>query len=237
MNFESPTEKIYSRIRINEVKKYCHLIDIGSEVNCYNLTSRQVIKIFNPELVKYDTKLFIPDSIYGNNTYIFIDEIIRCCNQIVAYTMKYVRGPNLSIKDSVILFYNLSYSMLLEYITILVQDSKKLANHGIQVFDCFKTNIILSPTGFRQIDCVDFKPQDMDQSIIEKENIRLMCQTIYDCLIAPYLSTFISNINLKPDEFTESPVEFIKELRVKSQEYSDTEIITIGDTKKLVRKR
>ena len=157
--------------------------------------------------------------------------------KIVAYTMQFVKGPTLTNSEATNLFYNLSYNMLLDYITILLEDSKFQSLHGIQVFDCFPSNIILSQTGFRQIDCVDFKIKDKDPKIIEKENIHLMCQTIYDYMIAPYLSTFISNHKLKPIDFTESPYEFIKELKRISDNYSDTEIITIGDTKKLSRKK
>ena len=236
MEFTKPKEIIYTKRMLNDIKRVCHRIDIGSEITCYNITSRQVIKIFNPE-INLNNKLLLPHNIYGNNTYVFIDSIIKCYNQIVAYTMQFVPGKTLINQESIDLFYNLSYDILLNYITILIEDSKFEANHGIQVFDCFPTNIILSPTGFRQIDCVDFIYKDKDPSIIEKENIRLMCQTIYDYIIAPYLSTFISNNKLKPTDFTEAPYEFIKELKKISENYSDTEIITIGDTKKLSRKK
>jgi hypothetical protein len=56
-------------------------------------------------------------------------------------------------------------------------------------------------------------------------------------MIAPYLSTFISNNKLKPADFTDSPIEFIQELKKKSENYSDNQIRTLGDTKKLLRKR
>ena len=230
MDFIKAKEEIYS------IKKYCHKTDIGSEITCYNITSKQVIKIFDRD-IDTNTKLLLPHDIYGNNTYVFIDNIIKCCNEIVAYTMKFVRGPKLGTINSIELFYNLSYSMLLEYMTILLHDSKFEAQHGIQVFDCFPSNIILSSTGFRQIDCVDFQLKDKDPKSIETENIRLMCQTIYDYMIAPHLSTFISNNKLRPTDFTESPLEFIRELKKISENYSNTEIITIGDTKKLSRKR
>lgn len=236
MEFIKPNETIYSIKKLNDIKRYCHKIDIGSEITCYNITSRQVIKIFNSG-IDLSTKLLLPHNTYGNNTYIFIDSIIKCCNQIVAYTMQFVKGKTLNSPESINLFYKLSYDILLDYITILIHDSRFEANHGIQVFDCFPSNIILSPTGFKQIDCVDFKHKDKDPSIIEKENIRLMCQTIYDYVLAPYLSTFISNNKLKSTDFTDSPYEFIKELKRISENYSDTEIITIGDTKKLARKK
>lgn len=236
MKLTKPKEEIYSLKKLNDVKKYCHRIDIGSEVTCYNITSKQVIKIFDKN-IDPNTKLLLPHNIYGNNTYIFIDKIIKCCNEIVAYTMQFVKGPTISNVEAINLFYNLSYNMLLDYITILIEDCKFEANHGIQVFDCFPSNIILSSTGFKQIDCVDFKLKDKDPSIIEKENIHLMCQTIYDYMIAPHLSTFISNHKLKPRDFTESPYEFIKELKRISENYSDKEIVTIGDTKKLSRKK
>jgi len=236
MELIKPKEEIYSIKKLNDVKKYCHKIDIGSEITCYNITSKQVIKIFDKN-INPNTKLLLPHNIYGNNTYVFIDKIIKCCNEIVAYTMQFIKGPNLFNIEATNLFYNLTYNMLLDYITILLEDSKFEANHGIQVFDCFPSNIILSPNGFKQIDCVDFKIKDKDPNIIEKENIHLMCQTIYDYMICPHLSTFISNHKLKPIDFTDSPYEFIKELKKISENYSDTEIITIGDTKKLSRRK
>lgn len=229
----------YDRKRINDIKKYAHFIDFGSEISCYNLTSRQVIKFFNLEQTDPKTKLLLSDSIYGNHTYPFVDEIItsKYSKEIIAYTMKYIKGSKLDKIESLNLFYNLSYSMLTEYLTILTLDSKNLANNGIKAFDCMDSNIILSPTGFRQIDCIDFILQDRDPSIIEKDNIKLMCLTIWDSLIVKYLSTFLANNNLNQQDFITTPIEFIKELQKISQNYSDNEIITLNDTKKLSRKK
>ena len=151
--------------------------------------------------------------------------------------MKYVKGARLGKEESIKLFYSLSYNMLIEYLNILTSDSKTLANYGIQAFDCRENNIILSSTGFRQIDCIDFKIVDVDPNITTKINIELMCITIWESLITKHLSTFLINNNLKLNQFTESPIEFIQELKRISQEYSDTEIITIEDTKKLSRKK
>lgn len=236
MDLIKAKEEIYSIRKFYDIKRYCHQVDFGSEITCYNITSKQVIKIFNKD-TNLSTKLLLPHNIYGNNSYVFIDSIIKTCNEIVAYTMQFVKGPNLENPESLKLFYNLSYSTLLDYIAILIEDSRFEANHGIQVWDCYPSNVILSPTGFRQIDCVDFKLVDKDPTAIEKLNIELMCNTIYDYLISIYLSTFIRNNNLKPSNFTDSPYEFIKELKRISENYSDTEIITIGDTKKLSRKK
>lgn len=238
MSLQNAQIQTFTAKDILYIKKYFrNPIDIGSEVSCYRLSSKQVIKIFDMNTVNLNTKLFLPDNIYGTDTFIFVDAIQKYCNKIFSYTMKYIKGTRLGKSDSIKLFYELSYNMLLNYITTLLTDCKLIANHGIEAFDCFENNIILSNEGFKQIDCVDFTIQDKDPSLIEKENIRLMCQTIWDSLIAPQLSTFISNNNLKPGDFITSPYEFIEELKNISQQYSDTEIITLGDTRKLSRKR
>jgi len=230
-------EEIYTIKKINDIKRNAHFIDFGSEVSCYNLTSKQVIKFFDMNTTDPTKKLLIDDQIYGTNTYPFADAIQTHCKQIISYTMKFVRGTTLDKQKSIDLFYNLSYNMLLEYLTILILDSKSIANHGIQAFDCRDSNIIFSPTGFRQIDCIDFQTPDKDPNIIEKTNIQLMCITIWDSLISPYLSTFLANNNLHQFQFTESPLDFIKELKSISQKYSDTKIITLGDTKKISKKK
>lgn len=237
MNLQRSKEQIFTKQQIQYIKSYCHLIDIGSEVTCYNLSSKQVIKVFDVKPIDTNTKLFIPDNIYGTNTYIFTDAIQIYCGKVFSYTMKYINGARLGRIDAINLFYNLSYNLLLNYIETLIKDSKTIAKYGIQCFDCFENNIILSNTGFRQIDCVDFTQQDKDPTEIEKENIKLMCQTIWDSLIAPQLSTFMANNKLYQYDFTESPYEFIQELRNKSQNLSDSEIITLDDTKKLSRKK
>lgn len=237
MILQKPKEQIFTKKDIQYIRSYCHLIDIGSEVSCYNLTSKQVIKLFDFNLVDTSTKLFIPDNIYGTNTYIFTDAIQIYCGKIVSYTMKFIKGARLGREDTIKLFYSLSYNLLLEYIEILVKDSITIANHGIQAFDCFENNIILSDSGFKQIDCVDFYEKDIDPSIISKENIKLMCQTIWDSLIAPKLSIFITNNNLDRNDFYSSLYEFIQELKRISQELSNNEIITLEDTKKLTRKK
>ena len=210
-------------------------IDIGSEITCYHFPNKQVIKFF--EDIDPTLKLLIDDKKYGNNTFIFVNEIITYCNKIIAYTMKYINGFNLDNFEAINLFYKLSYDILFEYLTILLNDCKLLSNYGIEVFDCHKTNIILSQTGFKQIDCVDFIEKDIDPKEIDKKNIYLMCHTIYECLIAPYLSTFITNNNLDSEEFKRNPLEFIQKLKTISQNYSDSEIITLSDTKKLARKK
>lgn len=237
MQLEKVKEQTFTKSDIHSIKKYCNFIDFGSEVSCYNLTSKQVIKFFDLSRVDTSTKLFIPNTIYGTNTFIFTDAIQTYCGKIVSYTMKFVKGARLGRIETINLFYNLSYNLLLEYIETLIKDSKSIANHGIQAFDCFENNIILSNTGFKQIDCVDFTIQDKDPTIIEKENIKLMCQTIWDSLIAPQLSTFMANNNLSQSDFNESPYEFIQELKRISQSLSDTEILTLEDTKKLSRKK
>ena len=236
MEFKKAKEKNISNPKLREIRDYAHVVNFGSEITCYNVTSKHVIKIFK-STVDVNSKLLIPHNIYGTNTYIFIDCIINYYNKIIAYTMQYIKGPILTNHATIKLFYDLTYETLLEYIDTLLKDSKTEANHGIQVYDCFPSNIILSENGFKQIDCVDFKYIDKDPSEIEKENIRLMCQTIYDYVIAPHLSTFIINHNLTPGDFTHSPYEFIKELKTISENYSDEEIITLNDTKILSRKK
>lgn len=235
MNLQRANIEIYTKQKIIDIKRYAHFIDFGSEVSCYNLTPKQVIKFFDITPVDPEKKLLIADNLYGTNTYPFTDKIQKYCNKIISYTMKYVSGKRLGKESSLKLFYELSYNLLFEYIETLMKDSKTIANYGIEVFDCRENNIILSSTGFVQVDCIDFKLKDKEPEIIEKENIKLICQTIYDCLIAPHLSTFIKDNNLNPNDFTESPYEFIKEIKRISENYSDTEIITIGDTKKLSR--
>lgn len=237
MNLQKVKEQILTKKDIHNIKTYCHFIDIGSEISCYNITSKQVIKIFDVTHVDTSKKLLIPDRVYGTDTYLFADAVQIYCNKIFSYTMKYVKGARLGKEDSIILFYNLSYDLLLKHIETLVNDSKTIANQGIQAFDCFENNIILSNNGFKQIDCVDFFEKDIDPSIITKENIRLMCQTIWDSLIVPRLSIFISNNNLNQADFCQSPYEFIIELKRISEKLSDTEIITLNDTKKLIRRK
>lgn len=238
MELQKAKQETFTISQIKYIKEYCKFIDIGSEVSCYRLNFKQVIKIFdvNPN-IDPNKKLFLPDNIYGSNTFVFIDAIQIYCNKIYSYTMKYVEGARLGKSSSIKLFYELSFSMLYDYMTTLVNDCKKLANQGIQAFDCFENNIILSNTGFKQIDCVDFTQQDKDPTLIEQENIKLMCQTIWDSLIAPQLSTFLANNNLNFNEFKESPTQFIEELKIISQKHSDTEIITLEDTRKLARKK
>ena len=230
-------EEIYTKKKIIDIKRNAHFIDFGSEVSCYNLTPTQVIKFFDMAPTNPAEKLLIDNKIYGTHTYPFVDNIQSYCGKIVSYTMKYVRGARLGKIDSINLFYNLSYSMLLEYLTILISDSKTLANQGIQAFDCRENNIILSTTGFRQIDCIDFLTPDKDPTIIEKTSIKLMCVTIWDSLIGPYLSTFLANNDLLQYQFIESPIDFIKEMKSLSQNYSDTEILTLGDTKRISKRK
>lgn len=237
MNLQKANEEIYTKKKIIDIKRYAHFIDFGSEVSCYNLTAKQVIKFFDVTPTDPTQKLLIADKIYGTNTFPFVDKIQKYCDKIISYTMKYVKGARLGKEESIKLFYSLSYNMLIEYLNILTSDSKTLANYGIQAFDCRENNIILSSTGFRQIDCIDFKIVDVDPNITTKINIELMCITIWESLITKHLSTFLINNNLKLNQFTESPIEFIQELKRISQEYSDTEIITIEDTKKLSRKK
>lgn len=237
MNLQKAPIQKYTTNQIQYIEQYFNNPEIGSEVSCYRLNHKQVLKIFDMANINFDNKLLIPNSIYGNNTYIFVDKIIEYRNKIYAYTMKYIEGPNLSNQKSLLLFYNLTYNELLNYLTTLINDSKQLAQNGIEVYDCYKTNIILNQTGFKQIDCIDFIEKDLDPTIIEQENIKLMCQTIYDCLFAPYLTTFIANNNLQVTDFLTSPDDFLKELKNISQKYSDNEIITLNDTKKLSRKK
>ena len=210
MNLQRAQVQKYTFKDIDYIENYFRNPMMGSEISCYRLNFKQVLKIFDMGEVDFSTKLLIADSIYGNNTYLFVDKIIEYRNKIYAYTMKYVDGPSLGNPDSLALFYKLSYDMLLKYIETLVNDSKEEANFGIQAFDCYKTNIILSDTGFRQIDCIDFIPKDIDPSIIEKNNIRLMCQTIYDSLFAPHLSTFITNNNLLVGDFLSAPYDWVE---------------------------
>lgn len=237
MNLQEAKKEIYTKQKIIDIKRYAHFIDFGSEVSCYNLTAKQVIKFFDVTPTDPSKKLLISEKLYGTNTFLFVDAIQLYCNKIISYTMKYVKGPRLGKNDSIKLFYNLTYEMLLEYITTLIEDSKSIANHGIQAFDCKENNIILSQSGFKQIDCIDFLEKDIDPSTITKENIRLMCQTIWDSLIKPKLSPFIASNNLTEYDFYTNPYEFIQELKRISQELSDTEIITLNDTKKLIRKK
>ena len=237
MNLQEAKKEIYTKQKIIDIKRYAHFIDFGSEVSCYNLTAKQVIKFFDVTPTDPSKKLLISDKTYGTDTFLFVDAIQLYHNNIISYTMKYVKGPRLGRPDSIKLFYNLTYDMFLEYIKILIEDSISIANHGIQAFDCRENNIILSQSGFKQIDCVDFFEKDIDPSTITKENIKLMCQTIWDSLIKPKLSPLITANNLTEYDFYTTPYEFIKELKRISQEYSNTEIISLNDTKKLIKRK
>ena len=237
MNLQKAPIQKYTIENIKYIENYFNNPEIGSEISCYRSGYNQVLKIFDLNHIDFNSKLLIPDSIYGNNTYIFVDKIIEYHNKIYAYTMKYIEGPTLAKPEAISLFYNLQYNELLNYFKTIINDSKEIAQHGIEVYDCYKTNIILNNTGFKQIDCIDFIQKDIDPTIIEKENIKLMCQTIYDCLFAPFLTTFITNNKLQVTDFLTTPYDFLKELKNISQKYSDTEIITLNDTKKLSRKK
>jgi len=47
-------EEIYTIKKINDIKRNAHFIDFGSEVSCYNLTSKQVIKFFDMNIREYN---------------------------------------------------------------------------------------------------------------------------------------------------------------------------------------
>ncbi len=233
---KAKTENLTKK-QILEIKKYAHFIDIGSEISCYNLSSKQVIKFFDINPINNENKLYIPNEIYGNNTYIFIDAIQKYYNHIISYTMKYIKGNRLGKEKTEEIFYNLPYQEILNYINNLINDSHSIANNGIQAFDCHENNIILTQSGFTHIDPIDFLSLDKNPSIIAEESIKLMCTTIWDSLINPYLSPFISHNNLSKEDFLKTPYEFIQKLQEISQRYSDNEIITLDDTKKLQRKK
>lgn len=222
--------------QIMDIKKYAHLIDIGSEISCYNLSSKQVIKFYD---IFYDVsnnnKLYIPDNIYGNNTYVFIDAVQKYCDRIVSYTMRYVKGNRLGKSNTTDLFYSLTYTTILEYINTIISDSYAIANNGIHAFDCHENNIILTDKGFSHIDTVDFFTLDKDPSVIANNSIRLMCSTIWDSLINSQLYYLLKKFKLNELDFVNDPYNFIKELQDISQKYSDDEIITLNDTKKLKR--
>lgn len=231
---QAQTENLTKK-QILDIKRYAHFIDIGSDVSCYNLSSKQVIKFFDINPINTNSKLYIPDDIYGNNTYIFIDAIQKYYERIISYTMKYIKGNRLGKIETSNIFYNLTYSELLNYINILITDSYSIANSGIQAYDCHENNIILTDNGFTHIDPIDFLYLDKDPSLIAKESIKLMCTTLWDSLIKASLKDLLDNLNLQESFFITDPYNFIKELKDISQKYSDDEIVTLSDTKKLKR--
>ena len=152
------------------IKHYHHVIDIGGDSTCYNLSYKQVIKLFDMSYFDPNDKLFLPHEHYGNDTFIFVDDIRTYCNKIIAYTMAYIKGARLGKTQSIKMFYELSFEMLEQYLSKIINDCSSIANNGIKVFDSFETNIILSDTGFKHIDSIDFYQEDKDPENIKKEN-------------------------------------------------------------------
>ena len=69
LNLSTPQQKII------DIKRYAHFIDFGSEVSCYNLSPKQVIKFFDVTPTDPSKKLLISEKLYGTNTFLFVDAI------------------------------------------------------------------------------------------------------------------------------------------------------------------
>lgn len=224
-DFEEITDR-----KLLEVKRDNVMISNGSDVSCYSFENRSVIKIFN-DWCDLSNKLFLSHDAYKNNTYPFVNAVQKNRGKIVSYTMPHIRTLALN-KNS---FDVLSYDTLDLFLKKAIHDSKKIANDGIFTFDTYISNIRINKTGFKVLDPIDFLIIDKDPDIIQRENVSFFGTAIWDHLFTKNERFFCVCNKLSKDFLCENPDIFFQELLHLSEELSDTEILTVADTKKLIK--
>lgn len=228
-----PKEEIIDIKKIKQIRLEHPLLDIGSGTSCYLLDRNTVIKLFeatcNPE-----EKLFLPNEIYENDTFHFVDTIQKTeIGNIAGYTMPYIKGESLEENN----FGALPISTLLKYIKLFLKDTKTVSEQGIYTFDNYITNIILSNNGFKCIDTTEFKLEDKDPTILYKKNIEIFFTNFWEFLLPEETKKVIKITNLKEQNLYEDPYHFFTELHQRTQNTTNKKIETINDIKKLTKKR
>lgn len=226
--------EILSYQEIKKIKLFQRPIDIGSDISCYLYDKNTVIKMFEITCQKPSEKFFIPNEIYGNNSYIFTNKIQKNKDGIlISYTQPFIRGDKLNPYS----FNELSIDNLLIFITQLIQDTLPISNNGIFTYDSFISNIILNNQGFHNIDTIDFQCLDKDPTIIQKENLKIFFINFWDILMGDDLKYFCIQNGLDEYFLYEDPYNFFIELTNKVQELSNKKISHIKDIKILTKKR
>lgn len=206
---------------------------IGSDTSCYILDKNTVIKLFNEICNPYE-KLFLPHEIYGNNTYYFTSSIIlNEENKIIGYTMPYIKGKLLNPKN----FNNLNIQDLINFFYILEIDTFNISIQGIYTYDNFISNIILSDTGFKCIDSIDFQLSNLEPGILYYKNLRIFLNNIWDYLLPNEIKILFQKLNFKEFDFHESPCSIFRELYERSMNITNNELQTVNDFKKLIKTR
>ena len=92
VNVDIISENIIKSIKIHQLP-----IDIGSDISCYLFDKDTVIKTFEITCKDPDNKFFIPNSFYGNDSYIFTNSIQKNHDGLLlSYTQPYIRGELLN---------------------------------------------------------------------------------------------------------------------------------------------
>ena len=219
---------------IKNIRKYRMPIDVGSDITCYTYDKDNVIKMFEITCANPEEKFFIPNSVYGNNTFIFENKIQRNVDNILlSYTQPFIRGDKLNAY----VFNELEFDDLIIYIRQVLEDIKKISDEGIFAYDTFISNIILNDTGFHNIDTIDFKYLDKDPKKIMLDNLRVFFAIFWDYLMNDEMRKFCIANKLEEQFLYECPEIFFSLLIDKAKELSDKEITHIKHIKILAKRR
>ena len=205
-------------------------LGLGREGICYLLDNGLVLKkLYN----EYYSDFALQFKDINIESFVFAKTGIIINNFINAVFMDYIKGFTILEKIP----YDQNILIIAEQLQKLVEDIKKISKLGIIAKDFYPGNIIYNEKGFIIIDTISYLY--LNKGDVKVNNLFEIMNKVYDALIKEiyFCKEIPSNLLFMGKiDILENPKEYLKELKLKIEEISQQEVITLGDIKKILNK-
>lgn len=205
----------------------------GSQGICYvDIDNQVVYKVFHSffenERNNYTKSDILRFSNINNDTFIWASDVIMVGDEVVGYISPYKKAKNLYEVNPL----HVDLDSLETAIERVNFDLKVITNNDVAIYDLIY-NVLYSSGHIYAIDTLEYAHKKVDYKV----NKDLFDMVLKLFLVDNYFNYFVDDYKVLKEMYELSSCEeFLKEFRKKLGEYMNTEIVTLNDARKLVRK-
>ena len=224
-----------NREHFNILLKNLKPLGIGSQGMCFLDEKHKIVykvfhEYFDYEKSNYKEEEILRFSHIDNKTFIWPKDVLIVKNEIVGYTMPYVKSKNLYERNPLLI----NLDSLETAIQESTKDIKLLTDNKVAMYDVMYN--ILYRNG--KIAIIDTMEYGTSEEISLDKNMLPFNYELKLFLVDNYFNNFITSSRLLNEMYTSNAncLEFLKQFRTSLSNYLEEPITTLNQAKMLIRK-
>lgn len=225
-----------NREHFNIFLKNLKPLGIGSQGMCFLDEKHKIVykvfhEYFDYEKSNYKEEEILRFSHIDNKTFIWPKDVLIVKNEIVGYTMPYVKSKNLYERNPLLI----NLDSLETAIQESTKDIKLLTDNKVAMYDVMYN--ILYRNG--KIAIIDTMEYGTSEEISLDKNMLPFNYELKLFLVDNYFNNFITSSRLLNEMYTSNAncLEFLKQFRTSLSNYLEEPITTLNQAKMLIRKK